>query len=229
MKIIRQKDAIVRAGDELTKLLASDNATPVLLLLSGGSSLSILDHCEPPTDATHLSIGVFDERFGEAEEEQNIAKIKATKFFQAAIEHGAQAVFPPTIPYANATELARACDQVLHDWSASCPSGKIIATIGVGGDGHVGGLIPPLAIDERWSGAWVIPHEVSPSVNKFPRRATVTFHFLLTKVDHAFAYMTGNEKRHTLETLLGAKMHKEEFPAAVLFDMRDARLFTDIL
>jgi 6-phosphogluconolactonase/glucosamine-6-phosphate isomerase/deaminase len=229
MEIIRQEDALKEAGASLSRILAEMNATPLLLLLSGGSSLGILDHCQLPQDATHLSIGVLDERFGEAHADQNIERVKAHPFFTNAVLHGAQPLFPPSAPYANPTELAHAFERVLHDWVANCPSGKIVVTMGVGEDGHVAGLVPPLAIDERWSGAWVIPHEVSSTVNRFTKRVTVTAHFLLTKVDHALVYMTGEEKRQALETLLSGKMHKEDFPAAVLGEMQHTQLFSDIL
>lgn len=230
MEIIRQKDAQKAAGARLSDLIESYGDAPILLLLSGGSSLAVLSYCTVPLEAAHLFISVVDERFSDRLADQNFAAIKDTKFYIAARLQGANPLDLTLTSSPSAEVLAQGFEKSLHDWVTMYPKGKIIAVLGVGKDGHVAGLIPPLAAEEVQDTRWAIAHKVPHEVNPHTDRVTVTFDFLLHNVDAAVAFMTGEEKRPVLLSLAASAVkEKQAFPAQILKEMRAVSLFTDIL
>lgn len=229
MEIIRQQAAARAAGEKLSDLIDGYGDTPILLLLSGGSALALLDYCAIPEDAAQLFIGVLDERFGERLADQNFAKVKDTKFYLAAAKQSASPLDLTETSCASSAALAAAFEESLRRWVQIYPEGKIIVTMGVGKDGHIAGLIPPLTTEEFGSMQWVIAHNVSAAVNAFAERVTVTRSFLLTHVDHAIVYVSGEDKRGVLDAVLTAERGEVDFPAGILKEMRAVELFTDII
>ena len=72
----------------LNQKLALSKNKPYLLMLSGGSSLELLDHIDTSSFGDQTTITVTDERYSKDEKENNFALIMATDFYKKAKERG---------------------------------------------------------------------------------------------------------------------------------------------
>src|SRR4051812_45524273 len=79
-------EAIAAAGEELNRLLASYKTVPVLLLLSGGSALFMLDYVSKNNTGEFLTISMLDERFSEDKEVNNFLQMQKMDFYSFALE-----------------------------------------------------------------------------------------------------------------------------------------------
>jgi len=229
MECFRQKEATRAAGRKLADLIDAYRDTPILLVLSGGSAMDMLGHCTIPEDASQIFVTVLDERFNEKLIDQNFAKLKESKFYQALLGQGGNPLDLTETACVSPEALAAALEKNLRDWVNMYPKGKIIATVGVGRDGHIAGLIAPLSLEEETSTQWAIAHAVPETASPFMSRVSITFNFLINNVDHAVVFMGGEEKRDTLEHLLARREGENLFPSMVLYEMKDVSLYTDIL
>ena len=73
-------EAAAASGEALNKLLLENKDAPVLLLLSGGSSLSILDYVNTSSLGENLTITMLDERFSQEAEANNFCNSKNWTF-----------------------------------------------------------------------------------------------------------------------------------------------------
>ena len=130
-------------------------------------------------------------------------------------------------------DLAHRFEEGLKSWIETHANGVVIATMGVGKDGHTAGIMPypenpalfrSLFEDEE---KWVVAHDAGDK-NPHSLRVTVTLPFL-RMVDHAVVYVVGEEKRATFERVLAENGALAETPARIIREMKDVRLFTDTI
>lgn len=220
------------AGERLSALVAEGGDTPTLLLLSGGSMLRVLAHSRPPANASRITIGVSDERFTKDPKENNFLLLKETPFYHGAIASGAHGINTGT-SFESVEKLATAMENAWRAWMEKNPTGRIVATFGMGPDGHTAGIMPYaedpgmfdiLFEDER---RLVVGYDARGK-NEIPLRATATLPFLRSHVDAALAYVTGREKEPALQRALAETGTYAETPAQLFRVLPRFTLFTDI-
>ncbi len=208
--------------------------TPVLLLLSGGSSLALLEGQEPTVIGNNVTISPLDERYSTNPAENNMAQIAATEFYRKALERGAQTIDARVKEGESREDLARRFNDGLLEWIRSHPDGKIIATTGIGPDGHVSGIMPypedPEGFNARFddgdSTHLVVGYDAGDK-NQYSERVTTTMN-LLRKIDTAIAYVTGSGKKEAVRRVLSDEGNIAETPARILKEIPGkVLLFTD--
>jgi 6-phosphogluconolactonase/glucosamine-6-phosphate isomerase/deaminase len=222
------------AGEYLTQILHDHSHSPILLLLSGGSSTKPLEHALVPKSCEHITLGLLDERYGVPASDLNIASIQSTHFYTQAFAHGARLLM--TSPISNYT-LERAgveFDTALKSWKQENPTGVIIATQGMGSDGHTSGILP-FTEDEVFfnslfdnSEKWAIGYTAEGELH-FPKRITTTLPFLRDMIDISVVHVIGEGKRPGLEPALIPHQPLFKTPAAVVQQMKNVTIFTDLL
>lgn len=236
MQIIRQASANETresAGGELARLLQIYHDKPVLLLLSGGSCFLLLDSIHQTTLGSHVLIAMLDERADTREEVNNFAQLTKTDFYAKAIAQGAQFVDSRLMPGEHAGELAERMNKIFFDWLADHANGNVLATIGVGADGHIAGIMPfpenPQKFTELFENnkRQVIDYDAG-NKNEYPLRVTVTLPFLRKNITNAIVYAVGEAKQPALARVLTERGTLAETPARILREMNDVLLFTDI-
>ena len=225
------EQAISAAQTCVGDLLRRRAGTPVLLLVSGGSALGILDDLRAPSGAW-LTIGVLDERLSRDPTINNFLQFEGTGFFRRLINGGAQVL--GTLPGESESmeALAARWEQALRIWRTVNPDGSIIVTAGMGPDGHTAGIFPFSEDADAWtrrfcSDRWVVGYDVTGK-SPYPFRVTTTATFLRTQVDHVCLLITGKEKCAALGRLCAETGAEAATPARVLRSVRDVRVFTDI-
>ena len=226
MEIIRTNTPTQDAGKRLTEVLRAHQKTPILLLLSGGSAFSILPYAmSAPLDEL-LTISVLDERFTHDPAGQNFTQLQTTTFGNDALQKGARMI-DLTIKQEDSREsVAERFAQALRDWSAAHPDGVIVATMGIGTDGHTAGIMPHVEEVDFDGAEWVVDYTTPLGANPFPERITVTHTFLSTMVNHAIVYAIGDEKQPYVSALEDGDGDRQEMPAYILRSMRDVVLYT---
>jgi len=235
MKITQCKstqETQARAGELLRALLmdAKEHTQSVLLLLSGGSAFSLLDAIPKDALGEQVTIGVLDERFSQDEADNNSFQLTGTKFYANAYAVGVS--FIDTRAGAAETQalLADRFEKALHEWAEAHVDGVIIATMGVGADGHTAGIMPfpenPVLFQKLFEDKtkWVAAYDAGTK-NPYPFRVTVTMPFLRTQVDHAVVYAVGEEKKSALEKVLLVEGSLAETPARIFHEMSDVRMY----
>lgn len=233
MKVITQKEQ-AQVEPEFAQALAlilNQKQKPILLMLSGGSALAVLDQVNPKSLHSQICITVLDERFSVEPETNNWLQVKATNFYQRAIEAGCE--FIETVPQAEESleAFAHRWDQDLQHWIRKHPHRKVVATVGIGTDGHIAGIspfpeTPGRFIDFYFTTDWVKGY----SGNLKPaERVTVTAKFMEDKIDHALVYAVGESKRAALQAVLADAGKMANTPARILREMKAVQIFTDLL
>lgn len=233
MEIYRQPDkksAAAEAGEYLNKLLTDSKAKPVLLMLSAGSALSVLDYVGKNALGQNLTVSMLDERFSQDPSVNNFEQLQKTNFYKDALE--AEASFFGTLPRNKDTmqTLVQRWEKNLRNWRAENPKGIIIATLGMGADGHTAGILPFADADDFQqlfeNPAWITAYNAGDK-NPFKERTTASVTFL-KMVDIGLAFVCGAEKKAKLEDVVAKKGELNKLPALAWHEIKNLKIFTDI-
>jgi 6-phosphogluconolactonase/glucosamine-6-phosphate isomerase/deaminase len=234
MEILKQSDtqsATAEAGEYLNLFLTEHKKQPILLMLSGGSALSIVDYIGPTALAENLTVTMLDERFSTDPEINNFLQLQKTDFYKDAFE--AEASFFGTLPRPAETmeELRARWNKNLKMWHEENPKGLIVATLGMGTDGHTSGILPfpeaPDKFERLFNGKdWTVQYNAEGK-NKYPDRVTTTLTFL-KNIDFGFALVCGKDKAPKFEQLKSATAQMAELPALIWEKMKNVKIFTDL-
>ncbi len=214
---------------------AVEQKQAVLLLVSGGSALKLLDHLNLDPIillASKLTIGVLDERYSSDPTINNFAQLIQTKLFAATIDTGAIFIDTRLEAGETASGLANRFEATLKAWTKAHPHGRIIITQGMGPDGHTAGIMPfpenPALFEELFnhSNKWVVTYDAG-SKNPYPMRITTTCSFL-RQVSLSIFYVTGVEKQAALSQVYSASGTLAETPARIVKEMKHVELCSDL-
>ena len=226
-----REDAAEAAADALNNFLKTNDKTAVLLLVSGGSALSVLDFVEETLLGENLTISVADERFSADPQLNNFAQLQTTAFYELAQEKGANFIGTLPRPGETLAQLSQRFETALKNWRQANPQGKIFAVLGMGPDGHTAGIFAfpqdPQYFQELFSGGnWVVGYDNQGQ--KPPKdRVTVTLTFF-KQIDQAAVLVSGKEKQTALNALRAEQGQPHQTPALALKEIRAWEIFTEL-
>lgn len=227
-----REEALETAADLLASLLFQYEREQVLFLTSGGSAMSILDQV-PVHGARQLTVGVLDERYRRQRAENNFLQFQQTEFFHDAQQQKVRIL--ETVPHRDEslTQFADRMERQLRNWRLAHRDGIIIATMGMGADGHTCGIFPYPEDPEEFHSLfsddhWVVGYEATGK-HQIPERVTPTVTFLKTQVDHAICFVTGEPKANAIERAVQETGSVVETPARVWREMKSVDLVTTLL
>ncbi len=204
-----------------------------LLLLSGGSALELLEQVNDNYLSSKVTIGVLDERFSPDPQINNMAQLQQTSFYNWAIKKGCQTIDTTVSSEETIEQLASRFQQALSAWKKHHPSGIIVATMGMGPDGHTSGIMPFPESPTLFSQLFEQPEKLvvgydADGKNPFRYRVTTTNTFLRGFIDQAVVYVTGENKREAMGRLTSKSGSIATTPARILREMKRVDLFTDL-
>ena len=225
------ENPLLRAGEALNNAFSEYEKEPILFLSSGGSSLPLLDLIDVSQLGQHVTVAALDERFSLNPSENNFAQIAGSKFYETAKSKGVSFIDTRVRPEETQEELFKRYEASLKEWFFKNPNGKVIATVGIGPDGHASGIMPypedPQKFKELFEGDNLVVSYDAFGKNPFSKRVTTTVN-LIRKIDKAICYVVGDGKKNAIQKVLSPNGSVSETPARVLHEIRGkALLFTD--
>lgn len=233
MDIVQCKDA-TDAAERAAVLLSrkiTENTASILLLLSGGSALRIVGALRPDIFTSRVTIGVLDERVSNAPAENNFLQLAAHPVIKQAIVNGASTIDTAALAGESPEELAARFEGALREWRLQHGGGEIIATVGMGPDGHAFGMMPypddPDTFRKQFieTDHWVVGYDAGDK-NQYPLRATTTVVFS-HEITTSVWYVCGEGKTEMLKRALDPRTRIHAVPARIIQDMKNMTLFTD--
>ncbi|MBP9760432.1 MAG: 6-phosphogluconolactonase [Candidatus Pacebacteria bacterium] len=221
------------AYTHLNTLLRGAQGKDILLLLSGGSALALADHIDVSLLGKHVTISVLDERWTYELKDSNFAQLVARPFWQNALDANISFIDPCPHEPEDVQDTAKRFDLALKHWHITHRDGVVIATMGIGEDGHTAGILPFPEDPEMFkvlfehTSTCVRGYTVPPAKNAHRKRMTVTLTYLNRHVHHAVVYVSGSNKKETLIALQTCTDHNAKTPACILQEMMHADIFTD--
>ena len=204
MEVIRSKNPKEEAGMALTKTLQKYRTRPILLMLSGGSASSILEFTATTAINSNVTITVLDERFSTDSQINNFAQIEATNFYKEAMKAGVNVISTVVGVGDMLKEAEVKWNNNLHHWRENNPDGVILATMGIGSDGHIAGIIFGGEQVDFSNDNWIVSYVVPKEINQYTERITPTFTFLRQQIDEVIVYATGEDKRALIKKIINS-------------------------
>ena len=219
-------------AQDMSRYVREQGTVPVLLLLSGGSALSVVSLLSSWDDMSTLTIAVLDERFDPTNRESNFANMAKTGWFAVATASGAAHINTATLADDTMDTLAARFEQGLAAWRTEHPSGVIVGLFGMGDDGHTAGIFPmpedPQAFADCFQGDHLVIGYRAPDNVTIPLRITVTL-TCMRSCACGFAYVCGRTKRAKWDELRCGASPPHIFPAGILRELPSVRIATDII
>lgn len=225
---LNKDQVLTQAGEELNRMLACEEE--VLLLFSGGSALKLLNEVREERISERLTIIALDERYSDEPHVNNTLQIKATRIYPVLAMRGARLIELVPTDGESLAGLSKRFEEELREWRRRNPGGKVVATLGIGTDGHIAGMSPypheKEKFEELFMGEkWVVGYKG----NLVPaERVTVTWRYLWDEVIEGLVYVVGEEKREAMEGLMDREGEIWRVPARGLWQMKRVEVFTDI-
>ncbi|MCD5381313.1 MAG: 6-phosphogluconolactonase [Candidatus Pacebacteria bacterium] len=228
MKIIRSQTSAEKAGNKLDELLSQYTAHPILLMLSGGSGFSILEKVSDDVLGSNVTMCVLDERCSVDAAINNFLQLKQTDFFKRAEVQKVNVIATDIQSTDACSDVAVRWQSELRDWKNNNPNGVVIATMGIGEDGHTAGILPGENGIDFDSDEWIVSYSVPPEINQYTDRITATNTFLINQVDEAVVFAVGKNKYSVIKALDENHCDVHLLPLCVLSKMKSVRLYTDL-
>lgn len=227
MEVIETISPKEDAGKALGALLEENKDKPILLMLSGGSAFTILDFIPSAVLGPHITVTVLDERYSTDPQVNNFAQLEQTNFYKVCLEQGASYISTKVLDGESMEALRDRFDLALHTWKEQNKDGVVIATMGIGSDGHTAGIFPGQNGVDFNGDAWVVGYSVPKEVNEYTDRVTVTNTFLRKEVFATVAFVVGTEKKQYVHKLLYESCEVASLPSCILHEMASVSLITD--
>ncbi len=222
------------AAHALNSHLDEHRNEDILLLFSGGSALSLLPYVDTSALGERCTVTVLDERYTADPTASNMAALVADPFFERARKQHVAVIDPRPEGDESLARAAKRFDIALKHWHILHHDGIVIATMGIGPDGHTSGVLPRPENPETFAKLFLDPHmcvcgyRIPNGSSPHPERMTTTLSYIQRHVHHAVVYATGESKREVLDRVFDAHGSLAETPARILRELPDVRLYADI-
>ena len=229
--IFNSESLAIKAALALNTHFKEASNKPFIFLMSGGSSLALLDLINTSYFNKNSTIVVSDERFSNDPAVNNLAQIEKTIFYKAVTKNGASVIDSKPKENESLEELGIRFDALLKEWVRNNPTGIIIASAGIGPDAHTTGIMPYPENSDFFdktfddSSLWAVAYDAK-NKNQYNWRITITLPFI-RKINHAVIFASGDSKKNALTKLLSKNGTLNEGPCRIWRELKDVQLFTD--
>jgi 6-phosphogluconolactonase/glucosamine-6-phosphate isomerase/deaminase len=220
-----------KAGEALDALVRDRNNKPLLVLLSGGSSLELLDFIKDTSIEPGVTFGMLDDRYDRDPEINSYQIVSHSGFYLRALRKGAVFLDSSVYEVESLDVYADRYQSYIKKWMKLYPQGIIRATVGIGPDGHTSGILPhpedPKKFETLFNGERLIVGYDVGTKNPHKFRMTSTF-TLMRKFDKVLTYMKGENKKEALQKVMAEEGDLPTTPGRIIRELNDVLLFTDV-
>jgi 6-phosphogluconolactonase/glucosamine-6-phosphate isomerase/deaminase len=217
----------------LNTILANQAGTDILLLLSGGSALALAAHIDPALLSPQVTLTMLDERYTTDPHHSNFAQLTALPLGDILSTHAVSYIDTRPQPGESLDDTERRLDLAFKHWHITHHTGTVIATMGIGDDGHIAGVLPFPEDPTLFTSLFLSEHrcvrgyQTTPDKNPHTKRLTTTLSYLKKHVAHAVVYAVGESKRTALKAL-GGDAPIAQIPARILGVLPEVQVYTDL-
>ncbi len=224
-----KEEVAATAGETLNELLLENQKNPILLLLSGGSALEILDYVGDKALTENVTITMLDERFSEDPKNNNFLALQKTEFYSFAQKM--ECSFFGSLPRPNESlkDFSKRYENNLQTWVTENPKGKIFAVFGIGQDGHTAGIFPnnnEKEFNEMFNAQSLAIGYNAKNNTPLNLRVTATLTFFKL-INNAIIFACGKEKKSALSAFKEKTLPVYLLPALGILQTKNRQLFTD--
>jgi 6-phosphogluconolactonase/glucosamine-6-phosphate isomerase/deaminase len=226
-------EALHTAKKKIQTILQKWHDSPILFLSSGGSCLPLLDAIDNSFQNQNITVGMIDERYTEESKNSNFSQVMETTWAKQASKAGVRFLSTRTKDSETLEKFSMRFKKQIQNWLEENPEGKVIATLGIGPDGHIAGILPfpkdPAAFEALFEKEKMATgYATEKTKSEHTERVTVTLPFLREKVDEAVVFAAGENKKEALMETLSKPGTLAAIPARIIHQMKLVTLFTDI-
>lgn len=217
------------AGKYLTEVLDAHATREVLLILSGGSALSILHHIHTDSLGSHVTVCMADERYTHEIDGQNFTGLMQTSFYEHARESHVQFLDTTPKQHEPLHVFTLRIKDMLEAYITEHPNCYAIGVLGIGEDGHTAGIFP--ASENEFTtlyrgGEYYV--SLTQTKAPYPFRSTITPTFIEEVLDEVILYAVGKNKcENILDYMYNRTFEPHEIPALIPASHPQSTLFTD--
>lgn len=183
------ESALEAAVKELLHTLHALKSEQVLLLLSGGANVKVAEKAKDLINGKNIETYALDERYSSSPDLNNSLILQSQGILLNVM-----------VPRLGETleAFGKRFNSNLLNWRRNNPNGLVVATWGMGADGHVAGISPmpdkPEVFEKLFmqSSDWAVGYSGSLTP---PQRVTVTPQLVLQEIDYLLGFISGEEKR----------------------------------
>lgn len=231
-KFFSAKEAACQTGQDLSKKLNSvkKSGRNSLLLFSGGSAFSVLDYIGANALGNYLTICLLDERYDSGNQNNNFIQLTKTDFYRLAKKNCCHFINTSVKGGQTQKQLANYFERELKNWKRNNKKSSIFATVGMGADGHIAGIMPFPENDRLFKKLfcgknWIASYDAKDkNPHRFRITTTITF---LKLIDRVFGFICGKEKTANFNKITSPGKISE-LPCRALKKIKDLKIYTDI-
>lgn len=225
------EEVVLKASERLQALFDQYHGKDILLLASGGTALQLMHYYEIG-GSTKFAIGILDERWSTDPDQNNFLKLKLTELYKYFDEHDFSVLESVPQQGEGRDDFAKRVERQLRNWRIAHPDGIIIATMGMGPDGHTAGVFPYPEDTEQFKilfegESWVVSYDATGK-HEMPHRVSTTLTFMREQINHAVAVIYGAEKQEAFDCLMADEGALSETPSRIMHEMSDVHIFTTL-
>lgn len=212
--------AAAKLANSLENALSSNKK--ILLLLSGGSNLKILDQIPKGLlDNKNITIYVLDERFSSDPSLNNSLQIK---------EKGININLTVPTDQESLQDFTSRFNNELRLWLDQNPVGEVISTLGMGPDGHMAGISPmpedQKKFDETFNQDKLV---IGYTGNLSPAERVTVSPAFLARINLFIALIAGESKREAFKHFVNRNTKPNVHPIQLLHEfLGKTIIFTDL-
>jgi len=218
-----------QAGEYIRSKLREHENKDILLYISGGSSLNILQFIQNDVLIQNVTICMGDERFSRDDTINNFLQLKKTDFYSRAVTRFVHFIDTCPIVEESHSSFCNRIHTTLSDYYKTHTNTYTLGLFGVGEDGHTASIFPNTK--KEFSKIYESKNYFVTTVQKTvpcPKRISITPTIISNSLDAVVLYAVGQAKcagilRHISDTSI--ELH--DMPAQALALHTNAKLFTD--
>lgn len=219
------------AGQYIIQKLQDHTNDDILLLVSGGSALAVLEHVNVASIEIikTLTVATCDERYTTKLQGNNFSQLQTTNFYKTV--EGSRALFIDSKVQENENfeSFTKRLQISFNEYYHKHPEAYTIALLGIGEDGHTASIFPAsekefnkqYMIDELYTG---IIHESL----EYKYRTTITPGYIEEKVTDVVLFAAGSTKCDNIYNYMNNKNFRpNQIPVLIAAQHPQSILFTD--
>ena len=215
--------------DEL--VIISSKSNGVLLLVSGGSCLNVVNEMQTCWNEK-VTIGVIDERYTTDFNISNFGQMKNMPFWNLVTRNKCRVINTEIRNGETLGAAAARMEKQWKNWKKHNRVGKIIVLLGMGVDGHTAGIMPMPEDKAKFktlfgeNSGWVCGYDCGDK-NTYRYRMTATLSFLEKEPKEIVVFVTGKEKKEKWDEMENDSKNVWDLPIKVIKSIKNVTYFTD--